>query len=84
VEIFIEPGTVGGILLIAGAFALWRGKFIYSVALYFLADLAWVFLTWKSGDMFGTFAITLGMLFGVLVFLKSHSGEFVKDLKIKK
>ena len=77
---WVEPGTIGGILLILGAFALWKGNLRWSVGLYFFADTMWVWLAYKQGDMFGTFAISLGMLFGLLVWLKSHRGEFVKDL----
>ncbi|MEA3454414.1 MAG: hypothetical protein U9R12_05735 [Candidatus Caldatribacteriota bacterium] len=76
----LEPGTIGGILLIVGAYALYKGKFMYSVLLYFLADMAWVVLAWQAGDIFGTVAISIGMLLGILVFIKTHTGVFVKDL----
>ena len=77
----MEPGTIGGLLLIGGAFALWRGSLLWSVALYFLADTMWVWLSYRQQDIFGMFSISLGMIFGVLVFLKSHRGEFVQNLK---
>ena len=76
----IEPGSIGGILLIFGAFALYKGSLRWSVGLYFWADTMWVWLAYKQGDMFGTITITLGMIFGLLVFIKSTKGEFVKDL----
>jgi hypothetical protein len=76
----LEPGTIGGLLLIAGAFALWRGSLLWSVGLYFFADVMWVWLAYRQGDIFGIFAISLGMLFGVLVWLKSHRGTFVRNL----
>jgi hypothetical protein len=79
----MEPGTLGGLLLIAGAFALYRGSLLWSVGLYFFADTMWAWLAYKQGDVFGTFAISLGMLFGLLVFIKSHRGEFVKNLHTK-
>ena len=34
----IEPGTLGGLLLISGAFALYKGSAFYSIILYFIAD----------------------------------------------
>jgi hypothetical protein len=77
----MEPGTIGGLLLIAGAFALWKGSLLWSVGLYFFADVMWVWLAYKQQDYFGVFAISLGMLFGFLVWLKSQRGEFVKNLK---
>jgi uncharacterized membrane protein YcjF (UPF0283 family) len=78
----IEPGTIGGILLIMGAFALYRGNLLWSVGLYFFADMMWVWLAYKQHDIFGVVAISLGMLFGLLVFIKSHRGEFVRDLRL--
>jgi hypothetical protein len=78
----MDPGLIGGILLIAGAFALNRGNLLWSVGLYFFADTMWVWLAYKQGDLFGTFAISLGMLLGLMVFIKSHRGEFVKNLRL--
>ena len=80
----IEPGTIGGVLLIAGAFVLYQGKLMQSVGLYFFADLMWVWLAYKQDDIFGVICISIGMLLGVGVFLKSHSGEFVQTLKKEK
>jgi hypothetical protein len=81
---YLEPGTIGGLLLIAGAFALYKGNLLWSVGLYFFADTMWVWLAYKQEDFFGTFTIGLGMILGLLVFLKSHRGEFVRDLHMKK
>ncbi len=80
---WIQPGIIGGILLIFGAYALYRGSLLWSVGLYFFADVMWVILAYKQGDMFGTGAISLGMFLGLLVWVKSHRGEFVKDLHAK-
>jgi len=80
----MEPGTIGGLLLILGAYALYKGNLLWSVGLYFFADTMWVWLAYKQEDYFGTFAISLGMLFGLLVWIKSHKGDFVKDLHAKK
>ena len=80
----IEPGTIGGLLLIVGAYALYRGSLLWSVGLYFFADTMWVWLAYKQGDIFGTITISIGMLLGLLVWIKSHRGEFVKDLHVKK
>ncbi len=79
----IEPGTLGGIMLIFGAYAMYRGSLLWSVGLYFFADTMWVWLAYKQGDPFGVIAISLGMLFGLIVWFKSHRGEFVKDLHVK-
>jgi hypothetical protein len=79
----MEPGIIGGLLLILGAFALYKGNLLWSVGLYFFADIMWVWLAYKQGDLFGTVTISIGMLLGLLVFIKSHKGEFVRDLHTK-
>jgi hypothetical protein len=79
----IEPGTIGGILLIFGAFALYRGSLIWSVAIYFAADCAWVVLAFKQQDYFGVTAISIGMVLGLIVWFKAHRGDFVKELHAK-
>lgn len=75
-----EPGTIGGILLILGAYALYKGSLRWSVGIYFFADIMWVILAYKQGDLFGTVAISIGMILGLLVWYKSHKGDFVRDL----
>jgi len=79
---YLEPGFMGGVLLILGAFALYQGKLMWSVGLYFIADIMWVILAFKNGDTIGSIFILIGMTLGLLVFLKARSGEFVKDLKV--
>jgi hypothetical protein len=79
--IILDPGTLGGLLLILGAYALFKGKVFYSVFIYFLADIMWAILAYQAGDIFGTFAIAIGMLLGLGVFYKMNSGIFIKDLK---
>jgi len=77
----IEPGTLGGILLIFGAFALYNGKLLWSVSLYAVADIMWAILAYRQGDTFGMICVMIGLILGILVFIKSYTGVFVKDLK---
>ena len=77
----IEPGTLGGILLILGAFMLYQGNAFYSIILYFVADIMWAILAYQAGDTFGMICISIGMLLGVGVYLKMQRGKFVKDLR---
>ena len=79
----INPGEVGGVLLILGAIALYKGKVFHSIILYFVADIMWVFLAIKIGDIFGAILIGTGMLFGLGVFYKMNTGIFIKDLHAK-
>jgi len=76
--------TLGGIFLIMGAIALWRGNFLWATAIFFVADCVWVVLAYRSGDVFGTFATIIGTILGALVWLKSKKGIFVKDLETHK
>ncbi len=76
-------GMVGGLLLIAGAFAMYFGRAQLAIGIYFLADTAWLFLSWQAGKTVGAVMIAIGMLLGAGVWLKMNSGLFVKDLKRK-
>ena len=79
----IDFATLGGLLLIAGAFALWRGSVQWSLIFYFLADLCWLGLSLSAGNVQGAIMIGIGMLLGVLVYIKTHTGVFVKTLHSK-
>ena len=76
----IEPGTIGGILLIFGAFALYKGNLMLSVGLYAIADIMWAILAYRQNDTFGMICVLVGLILGVGVFIKSHQGEFVRNL----
>ena len=72
--------TIGGILLILGAFFTYRGDIYKSVGVYFLADVCWVLLAIKSSDVQGAVFTVIGMTFGLLAFFKMHNGEFRKNI----
>jgi len=76
----IEPATIGGIFLILGAYFLNKGDLLKSVFLYFIADCMWLVLALKQEDYFGIFTVSVGMIFGLIVWWKSNKGVFVKDL----
>lgn len=76
-------GTIGGLILIFGAYLNYKGKAFYSIITYFIADFVWVFLSFSAKDYIGSILILIGMIFGILVFFKMKRGEFVKDLKVQ-
>ncbi len=77
----MTPGLVGGILLIIGAFFVFRGQIFYSVFAYFIADIAWIMLAYSSGDLVGTALVSIGMLLGIGSYYKMHTGKMYKSLK---
>jgi uncharacterized membrane protein len=79
----MTPALVGGILLIIGAFFMYRGLAMYSILTYFLADIAWAVMSYQNKDYIGLLFVIIGMLLGFGVFLKMHTGFFVKNLHTK-
>lgn len=77
----MSSATIGGILLIVGAWFTYRGNIYLSIILYFAADCCWLSIALSTGDYFGSALVTLGMILGVGVFIKMNTGIFVKNLK---
>ena len=79
----MTPAIIGGILLMIGAFFVYRGEIYRSVMAYFLADFIWVSLAIAVGDYVGAIMIVIGGVLGFMAFLKMHRGEFNKTIKKK-
>ena len=75
------PATFGGLFLILGSYQVFKGNIYASVFMFFIADLMWLFLAFSTGDIFGTIVVGIGMLFGLLAFLKMHHGFFNKSIR---
>ena len=73
--------VIGGLLLILGAFFVFKGQIFKSVLTYFFADVCWVYLGWIRGDKIGVIFITIGMFLGLLAYFKMNSGTMEKELK---
>lgn len=71
---------LGGILLNIGAFLTFRGKIYQAVIVYLFADLCWIVMAYERDDLLGVIMITIGVIFGVLAFLKMKSGTMSKTL----
>ncbi len=80
----IDFGFIGGVLLVAGAIAMYRGDVQWSIIYYFIADLCWLGLSLQVGNIAGSIMIGIGMALGVGVYLKMNRGIFVKNLRQKK
>jgi len=77
----VDWGFIGGVLLVVGAIALYRGNVQLSIIYYFLADFCWLFLSFQVGNIAGSIMIGIGMILGVGVYMKMNRGIFLKSLK---
>ncbi len=77
----MTPAIMGGLLLIVGAYLTFKGEIFNSVFAYFLADVAWVVISYQNGDIPGTIMVVIGMLLGIAAFAKMHYGKMHKTIK---
>lgn len=75
--------TIGGLVLIYGAFLTYKGQIYLSVGTYLIADACWVYNAWENDDLKGVLMISVGIFFGILSTIKMRMGHMEKDL-IKK
>ena len=80
----ISFAVLGGLLLNIGAFLTFRGKIYEAVVVYLFADLCWIIMAYERDDAWGMFFITVGVVFGILAFLKMKNGEMKKSLNKEK
>jgi len=78
----MTPGIIGGLLLILGSYTVYTGKIFYSVFIFFVADLCWLWLSYLQGDIFGTITIAIGMILGLLAFFKMKNNKMRKTLDL--
>lgn len=76
--------TIGGLLLVFGAWLVYKGEIFVSIFLYLTADVMWVINAFHQNDYSGAFFIFLGMLLGILATFKMQLGSMAKNLRIKK
>jgi hypothetical protein len=72
--------TIGGLLLIVGAYFTYKGEILTSVSVYIFADIIWIILGIQSGDFVGAGLIFVGAFLGILAWVKMNSGIFRKNL----
>ena len=77
----MSVATIGGILLILGAWFTYKGNLYLSIILYFIADICWFIIALNSGDTLGSIFVLIGMVLGFCVFIKMNKGIFVKNLR---
>lgn len=72
--------TVGGVVLILGAYYIYFGNIYFSVISYTVADICWIINAITHGDLFGSVAISLGIIVGIIVTYKIKIGVFNKSI----
>ena len=76
----ISFAVLGGLLLNIGAFLTFRGKIYEAVAVYLFADVCWIIMAYERDDFWGVVSIIVGVIFGLLAFLKMRSGQMNKSI----
>lgn len=75
--------TLGGLLLMGGAFFTYKGKIFLAVLWYLIADVCWIINAFHINDFHGVFFITVGIIFGALASIKMKNGDMDSELKHK-
>ena len=75
--------SLGGIILIYGAFLTYKGQIFLSVGAYLSADACWIINAYYNSDLVGSVFISLGMIFGILATYKMKTGKMEKNLNKK-
>lgn len=76
----ISFAVLGGILLNIGAFLTFKGKIYEAVGVYLFADMCWIVMAYERDDFFGVVSIVIGVIFGLLAFLKMQRGKMNKSI----
>jgi len=76
----ISFAVIGGLLLNVGAFLTFKGKIYQAVVVYLFADVCWIIMAYERDDFWGVIFIIIGVIFGVLAFLKMKNGKMNKNL----
>ena len=75
---------IGGLLLNIGAFLTYKGKIYEAVIVYLFADLCWIVMAYERDDFWGVVSISVGVILGILAYLKMKNGKMNKDLNKEK
>jgi len=71
---------IGGLLLNIGAFLTYKGKIYEAVVVYLFADLCWIVMAYERDDFWGVVSISIGVILGILAYLKMRNGKMNKNL----
>jgi len=74
--------TFGGLILILGAWFVFKGEIFIATFSYLTADLMWIINAVQAGDMQGAMFIGIGMALGIAATYKMQIGKFSKNIKL--
>ena len=72
--------VIGGLLLIFGAYYVFKGYIFKASMFYIVADIVWLYNAFALKDYIGFVLILTGTILGILAFLKMNSGYMSKKL----
>jgi hypothetical protein len=72
--------TIGGLLLMYGAWYVANGNVFYSIIVYTLADICWLINAYLSNDLFAAVTVSVGIGTGLYVTYKMQRGTFRKSI----
>lgn len=75
--------TIGGLLLMVGAFFTYKGKIFIAVIWYLLADTCWIINAILINDLQGAIFVAIGIVFGAIASIKMKRGNMESELKHK-
>jgi hypothetical protein len=73
--------TIGGFLLIVGAWYIYSGNMYFSVMSYMGADACWLHNAYLNDDLLGAVTVTIGIMTGLVVTYKMKVGVFYKSIR---
>ena len=74
--------TFGGLVLILGAWFVFKGEIFVATFTYLIADTMWVINAIISNDIQGAAFISVGMALGIGATYKMQIGKFAKNIKV--
>ena len=77
----MTPTSIGGLLLIVGAFFTFRGEMSKAIWIYTIADFCWILAAIATGDVFAIITVSIGGILGIAALYRMQIGKMRKTLK---
>lgn len=77
---FFSIGVFGGLIMLVGAWNVYKGNIFRSLFAYIVADICWVLIAYNAGDAIGALFILVGITISTLAYIKMNAGIMRKTL----